>query len=142
MNNIKNKTKKVSLFLILSVLSIFSYSQGHNTTMELLLGKNWEMQGMTDKSYCQKYSKVKMKSYLNDKIFANSDYYLSDTIEENFVEDKIGKKVNGKYIVSRVNKADYFSVYEIIDINETTMELRNIEHSHTLIYKAKEKSMN
>ncbi|GAA3564304.1 hypothetical protein [Snuella lapsa] len=114
------------------------------STLELLQTKTWHMQGLTDKEVSDKYDANQITHYFNKKGFEfseHSEYYLSNTIDQEFDSNKVGKVSNGKYIISRFIREkkddgpDKISVCEIKEINKNWLIIRNIKHKHVLRYK-------
>ncbi len=129
----KNPILIILLFLIIGG---FAFSQESTVdTCDLLTNKTWVMDGLTDKKASVYFNSTKKSMYMNDQLFASADYYLSNVITESFDETKIGNTSNGKYIVCRMNHPlKKLSIYEIVSISENKLEIRHIDHSHTLKY--------
>lgn len=129
--------KKFSLFLFLFACSLALYSQEQKSVIDLLTSKQWYLQGMTDKTSSEQFTRTEQNSYLNGELLGTFNYYLSDTIDETFDFNKIGTVNDGKYIVSKAkdNSLSNFSVYEIISISPDSLEIRFVENTHTLKYK-------
>ena len=124
--------KKISLFLVLVFICLSaSDKQEQKSVMDILTSKEWNMQGMSDKTFSEKYA------YFNGQLLGIQDYYLSDTIDGAFNPKKIGLAKNGKYIISKTKDASIstFEIYEIISISNDFLEIRYIEHTHTLKFK-------
>jgi hypothetical protein len=128
--------KKFSLFLLFISCSIILYSQEKKDMIDLLTSKKWHMQGMVGKTSSTQYSRTKEHAYFNGQLIGVLDYYLSDSIDKKFDPKKIGLANNGKYIVTKKSNTvtDTFSVFEIISISKDYLEIRFIEHTHTLKY--------
>ena len=130
--------KKISLFLVLVFICLSaSDKQEQKSVMDLLTRKEWNMQGMSDKTYSVKYTRTEKYAYFNGQLLGIQDYYLSDTIDGAFNPKKIGLAKNGKYIICKTKDASIstFSVHEIISISNDFLEIRYIEHTHTLKFK-------
>ncbi len=87
---------------------------------------------MSDKSYEESYSLDTVTLYFNKKYFGTLEYYLSDSINKVFDSNKVGKILEGKYIISKVLKPPKRStdlrpvlVYEIIELTQDTLIMRN-----------------
>lgn len=95
------------------------------------------MQGMSDKTFSEKYTRTEKYAYFNGQLLGIQDYYLSDTIDGAFNPKKIGLAKNGKYIISKTKDSSIstFEIYEIISISNDFLEIRYIEHTHTLKFK-------
>ncbi len=135
-----NHGKITSLILILCLGFMNGFSQKKNTDLDLLKSKYWDMQGMTDKTSGKRFSESIIYNYFNNELLGESEYYLSNTQDKHFKENKIGKMKMGKYIIYRnLGVPDNFSVFEIISLTEDSMELRNVKHTHTLKFKSIDK---
>jgi hypothetical protein len=130
--------KKISLFLVLVFICLSaSDKQEQKSVMDILTSKEWNMQGMSDKTFSEKYTRTEKYAYFNGQLLGIQDYYLSDTIDGAFNPKKIGLAKNGKYIISKTKDASIstFEIYEIISISNDFLEIRYIEHTHTLKFK-------
>lgn len=127
--------KKISLFLVLVFICLSaSDKQEQKSVMDILISKEWNMQGMSDKTYSVKYTRTEKYAYFNGQLLGIQDYYLSDAIDSAFNPKKIGLAKNGKYIIGKTKDSSIstFSVHEIISISNDFLEIRYIEHTHTL----------
>ena len=101
------------------------------------------MQGLTNKTYEEKYVKNHVTSYLDGKHFVTFEFYLSDSIVTAFDPNKEGMIDDGRYIISRMvrDKDDKrptpLLVMEIIALEENMMILKNIKTNIIIEYKAK-----
>ena len=130
--------KKISLFLVLVFICLSaSDKQEQKSVMDILISKEWNMQGMSDKTFSEKYTRTEKYAYFNGQLLGIQDYYLSDTIDGAFNPKKIGLATNGKYIISKTKDSSIstFEIYEIISISNDFLEIRYIEHTHTLKFK-------
>lgn len=130
--------KKISLFLVLVFICLSaSDKQEQKSVMDILTSKEWNMQGMSDKTFSEKYTRTEKYAYFNGQLLGIQDYYLSDTIDGAFNPKKIGLAKNGKYIISKTKDSSIstFEIYEIISISNDFLEIRYIEHTHTLKFK-------
>ena len=102
--------KKISLFLVLVFICLSaSDKQEQKSVMDLLTSKEWNMQGMNDKTYSVKYTRTEKYAYFNGQLLGIQDYYLSDTIDGAFNPKKIGLAKNGKYIICKIIGKESFS---------------------------------
>ncbi|MFC2323663.1 MAG: hypothetical protein ACFNL2_10755 [Tannerella forsythia] len=130
--------KKISLFLVFVFICLSaSDKQEQKSVMDILISKEWNMQGMSDKTFSEKYTRTEKYAYFNGQLLGIQDYYLSDTIDGAFNPKKIGLAKNGKYIISKTKDSSIstFEIYEIISISNDFLEIRYIEHTHTLKFK-------
>ena len=130
--------KKISLFLVFVFICLSaSDKQEQKSVMDILISKEWNMQGMSDKTFSEKYTRTEKYAYFNGQLLGIQDYYLSDTIDGAFNPKKIGLAKNGKYIISKTKDSSIstFEIYEIISISHDFLEIRYIEHTHTLKFK-------
>jgi len=129
--------KKLSLLLFLVTSITIVYSQENKNIVDLLMTKRWYMQGLTDKTSSEQYTRTEQHVYYNGQYLSSFIYYLSDSIDKTFDSNKVGSANNGKYIVTKVKNVttSNFSVYEIISISSNALELRFIAHTHTIKYK-------
>lgn len=130
--------KKISLFLVLVFICLSaSDKQEKESVMDILASKQWNMQGMSDKTFSEKYTQTEKYAYFNGQLLGIQDYYLSDTIDGAFNPKKIGLVKNGKYIICKTKDTSIstFEIYEIISISNDFLEIRYIEHTHTLKFK-------
>ena len=125
----KTKTIKLILFVGLFIISLSSLKAQSKNTMELLCHAYWQhtYSLSSDDGIVSTYiftpttftETAHYQSSVSEIIFS---YYLSDHIENTFDKSKIGKVMNGKYIIT-LNKFDEISVAEIMNISETEFEL-------------------
>jgi len=145
MKSLRKVTITMYLLGIFTTSMLTLNAQNQATVLESLQAKKWEMQGMTDKTSEIHYQSDIYTVYLNGEILCKYEYYLSDSIDEAFNREKIGKISNGKYIISQMivdvnyNKRPVpISVYEIVQLNKNWLIFRYTKHSHVLKFKAKE----
>ena len=118
--------KKISLFLVLVFICLSaSDKQEQKSVMDILISKEWNMQGMSDKTFSEKYTRTEKYAYFNGQLLGA------------FNPKKIGLAKNGKYIISKTKDSSIstFEIYEIISISNDFLEIRYIEHTHTLKFK-------
>jgi hypothetical protein len=144
MRTISLYSQTLFLLLVLSLLSISLSAQNETFKLNSLSGKTWIMQGLTDKTYEESYSKDKITSYFNIKYTASREYYLSDSIVMVFDSSKVGSVDCGKFIVARIlRNKDYpeqplrVLVYEIIELSPDKLIMRNIKNPQLLEFKSK-----
>jgi hypothetical protein len=133
----------ISLLVGLSIISNSASAQSGVFFLHDLSGKTWDMQCLTGKTSSDKYDSTEVTHYFNGKLIGTSEYYLSDSIVSVFDPSKIGSVSHGKYIIRRAkrdltenNSPRPTSVFEIIELDTTSLIMRYIEHQHLLIFKA------
>jgi hypothetical protein len=141
--------KKIYLFktltLCLVALFILSCKTQNNiisvnkTTMDLLKSTKWQMMNKDSipTGLYIKYDKDSFNSdiYNQGKEYKNKDlYYLSDDIDTIFEKQKVGKNLNGRFIVEHLGNPPI--VMEIIKITPTELVLRNIRTGVFLTHRA------
>ncbi len=134
----------IGICLFFCVENTFGQSK---TTMELLINKEWVMQFPSKQSYSSKmiYDSDEERSILiinNEEYPLISSYYLSNELITKFDFAKVGKTSNGKYIVTfreTVNKEGIkctaLHIYEILNLNTSSLVLKNLENNSILTYK-------
>jgi hypothetical protein len=141
--------KHIKIFVCALVLFV-SYDvsaqlikQPKPTTMDKLINKNWVMllNNLGDLSVKERYLTTQRTAtfvYQGNSSVAILNFYLSNQIETSFDYNKVGNTANGKYIISILNNGntDTFSVYEIITLTNTYMELKSLKSLETFKYNA------
>ena len=128
--------------IILSSSSLKALSQTGSSVMNRLQGKEW-MLLFNNTSKNRVYTQT--ECFINDdsKYYNTAEYYLSDTIETVFDKNKMGKIMNGKYIIERMisrepdnNHPSEVRAFKIKELNANLLILnyRNEEFD----YRAKE----
>lgn len=123
--NLKSNLMKVLFIVLLIILSPMSlFSQKKLTTKELLMSTHWEPQDFWDEgeSGYVKFAE-KTRAYVENinglKDSVNYVYYLSDTPDTSFDETKVGKSVNGEYIIE--NGGKYVFVTKIVELSSSKL---------------------
>jgi len=132
--------KYLTLILITLAASQFSFSQSSTTTIGRLVDKDWIMIFPSEKQYMytDSYNREIITTvfvYNNSEVKLFSKYYLSDTIDFTFNENNVGKVYDGKYLVKKNEKGDV-SVFEILNLSNNTLKLKNIRNGSIIRYKA------
>ena len=106
-----------------------AFSQIGSSMLTRLQGKRWVMKE-TNRTFEMVFTTTKCFYYTDGKADDTRNYYLSDTIETVFDKSKVGKIMNGKYIIegdilnkSTGNQRPFVRVHEIKEFNETTLVL-------------------
>jgi hypothetical protein len=125
------KTYCTLLFILVANLaSVTSYGQ---TSFKLsdLQGKVWIQQGLGNQLNEEQYENQKLVITLNKKYTVEFEYYLSDNLDNSFDQSKVGKIMEGKYIIRRAlrdNSAQTpirVSTFEIIELSQNKLVLKN-----------------
>jgi len=136
------------LILYLSILSVDNlYAQQKRTTQEVLMSYDWISDGQENLINISMYFDKKNEYNLvrGSKLWGHEKndkegrkpvhyfYYLSDSIESKFDSTKVGKQVEGKYII----RASFLDpvVWEIVDINDEKLVIRWGEDTITWLAK-------
>ena len=157
--------KKRLLYVVVLVLisianNAFVYGQSGSTTLNKLQGKTWRYQWTpgTEESYdselkfscCALTSTAFFYSILGEEeeIIAHSRlFYLSDTYESLFDDNKVGKNQNGKYLVVKGDgspedddeyNTESIFVYEILKLTDTEFIIKHLITGTVSNYKALE----
>ena len=120
--------------LFVAMLMICNLSVKGETTMELLINKDWHEVGTHDYlprgDYYIRYTGTQ-RMIVGEDEHGNmkvrlQEYYLSDKIVKKFEQEKVGKVRSGHYLVFR-NKGEKneksYHCYEILDLNKTVMNM-------------------
>lgn len=130
--------------ITLIIISVSTYGQDSLSVMDKLMATTWKGQltpdGVTEKDFLalEKYTTTnqtgtiitKTESYTADI----GRYYLSDTVDTYFDNNKVGKVVNGKYIVTK--RKENFTVYEILKLDSSEFIFKNLTNMSIVKYKA------
>ena len=66
--------KKISLFLVLVFICLSaSDKQEQKSVMDILISKEWNMQGMSDKTFSEKYTRTENYAYVNCQLLGILD---------------------------------------------------------------------
>ncbi|WP_292269790.1 hypothetical protein [Butyricimonas sp.] len=111
------------LYITFLVITLPTQGQKKNTTLDTLCGGKWEMlTDYGDKNWVTEtgniFTKNKMIEYLlyarPEKYERSQDYYLSETPDTNFDQKKVGKIMNGKYLIVRYyNRINVFRIHKL-----------------------------
>lgn len=133
--------KKILILIVIALAaSQYLFSQSSTTALGRLVDKEWKMIFPSEKQYMytDSYSKEIITTvfvYNNSEVKLFSKYYLSDNIDSTFNENNIGKVYDGKYLVKNNEKGD-ISVFEILNLSNNTLKLKNIRNGSIISYKA------
>lgn len=141
-----NNFTRISIIVLISILSNNIWSQKTAFKLSDLSGKKWEMKGLVGKTNFDHYSDSRISSYLDGVLIGSFEFYLSNSIDTEFDSSKVGVSSEGKYIIKRLipdtTKKDapqprVVTAYEIIELDDDLLIIRNINHKHVLEYKLK-----
>ncbi len=125
----------IALAIIISSISISA-----QTTMDKLIGKDWELQFSSGNHPSEGFHFTETESlyftYYYGRRETTTPYYLSDTIDKVFDNSKIGKAKNGQYIIAnprfRPTPNDPWkrltAVFKIIVLNDTVLQIVDINN--------------
>ena len=112
-----------------------------NFHKENLVGKKWKIDNLGS---CIEFSETKIDFWLGTKhgssLMCENDYYLSENIDSVFDKQKIGRLQTGRYIIVYENLKQKkkivpkISVFEIIDLTPTKLQIRSKENDIILIF--------
>jgi len=143
-----NYFKFAILIAMLSLTNFQAFSQSGYSLNEII-GKTWIMSGMTDKTYEDVYDNTTITSSLKDnsekKYVFKFEYYLSDSIEDSFDPNKVGKVKTGKYLIERPlkdsksnpNQPQPITIMEIKELSSSRLVLCNIKQQNNLVFTKK-----
>lgn len=136
--------------VVIIISSISTLSAQEKTTAELLQGKVWVMQ-FPDKVDFSFEVKFIANEYITIYTFEGKEYktqdscYLSNEEDCTFDKQKVGHLENGKYIiVNRVVKSpekgsyNKITIFEILKLTDTELQLKNLRNNSILPYKSEE----
>ena len=126
--------KKSSIYLIVILQFVLVgckiSKQNIATTMHYLTKYEWvsEKYGKQNSVLYERFSKDSLYSHFEidgKALDVITPYYLSDEQDTSFDLDKIGKCLNGRYLVEKIATSKPV-VSEILEINDTCLKLRNV----------------
>ncbi|WP_294620414.1 hypothetical protein, partial [uncultured Bacteroides sp.] len=140
--DIKSLNIKTTVLCILCCFFAFTTVQGQKTIQELLMSTHWESQNFWDESESG-YVKLaeKTRTYVENingsKDSINYVYYLSDTPDTSFDETKVGKSINGEYIIE--NGGKYVFVTKIVELSPSKLVVVKMipgfdSYGHKIVY--------
>lgn len=151
--------------LLIGILLMFFINAEAQSQIEInqssLIGRKWMYISILENiKYCstlQFTDSTQRKTMIVDSKEVNSiaQYYLSNTIDTEFQSEKVGKNQTGKYIIVEkkvlpttkqsvpgvhISPQVKFSstdkiIYEIIEVNNNELKLRDISRKNIIIYK-------
>jgi hypothetical protein len=142
----KAKFKSITLITALMLLSFNSFSQTGGL-LDILMNKVWKMETpewanayMTQtETYTATQIIVTYQSITSGQpIITVYDYYISNTVDAVFDESKLGTVDCEKNMIIRpVAHPDKITVFDIVDITEHRLALRNVlSDKYVTIYRA------
>ena len=128
---------KIILICLMATISLHA----QNFHKENLVGKKWKIDNLGS---CIEFSETKIDFWLGTKhgssLMCENDYYLSENIDSVFDKQKIGRLQTGRYIIVYENLKQKkkivpkISVFEIIDLTPTKLQIRSKENDKILIF--------
>lgn len=135
------KTKifaSIFLLLLTCCASLKEKQDSSPTTMDLLMKYKWLFLDTDYFSYTQEFTTTsiydKMEFPNQEMIKGRSSYYLSNSKARRFNNKKRGVKKNGKYIKEK--NWGSVVVSEILEINDTSLIIRETRFGHIARFKA------
>ena len=133
----KTKLLTLILFVMMSILTVFA--QTDSSVLSKLQGKRWRMDLVGDTSlvYYIQISTDSIKStgiYNGVSASIREPFYLSDQIVSAFDNSKIGTAQNGRYMIVKVNSSNPLRVFEIVELTENRLLLKNLMNSSLMKY--------
>jgi len=129
------KLKGVQLLLILSfsLCSTLLFAQ-EKSVQEQLMSKEWMLDATETRSYdiALDFAEKELLLFIiirGERSSTSVPYYLSDSIETQFDNSKVGKRTNGKYIVYSYSgeKNDSFFIEEILELTDNLLKYKDIK---------------
>ena len=126
--------KRFLLFFMLAITIHVCYAQNPEKNLkEILLDKKWtgcNAEGEIDKGdlkvRCEFTTDTLIVSFIGLDWDIKTPYYLSDTPDTSFNEDKIGKSDNGPYIIFKSSEQDSYTYLRIDTFSETRFEFQRV----------------
>ena len=121
------KNVKIILFISYMLFSISCKSQSNlpSNTSEILISKNWILEGVENYKHKIKFTGTKMTVFSNDTIIGEEDYYLSNELghcePSSFIQANVGVITIGKYIITKK------LCMEIKNISNSKLEIKNVK---------------
>ncbi len=125
--------------LLVILIIITSSAYGQSSTLDKLMAKTWEYQypaGYDNSTSVKtKYSCCIQTTILYGRIGGeygtlDQSFYLSDNIETEFDDSKVGKNQNGRYLVVKgTHEMLKISVFEILKLDVTEFKIKSVENS-------------
>lgn len=135
--------KKIRIPALLLLISIFyyanAYGQQTKSIMHLLIQNEWLTSIKMNEDQYIKTSNIftptefiqKTKIQGQTEFEVKFQYYLSDSIETTFDYKKVGKALNGSYIIT-INKNSKICIMRIVKISNSELEFEFIKNDRIL----------
>ncbi|MCD7900670.1 MAG: hypothetical protein LUH22_12590 [Bacteroides sp.] len=136
----KTSVRRTILFLSFIVTMSSLMAQNNIYSIELLK-KEWMPIGIENKDFSStcKFDNENMISnfqYEGVDYPLQDTYYLSNTPESKFDDNKVGKIKSGKYIIQKSKSG--VIVFEIIELTKDSLQLKNLLSELTVKYTVKQ----
>jgi len=121
----------------------YFYAQS-GTTMEKLQGRIWGWEFHDGRDLHRSdllydlYAETSSIYHEGKKLSASNPFYLSNTIDVQFDDSKVGKTQNGKYLIRKGNGAlgsPTIFVDEILTLNDKELKTKYVTHGTVVTYK-------
>ncbi len=136
--------KTLALLVILGLISFPCYPQKGNFKQAELLGKTWQLQGVSGLNEEYIYENDIFSFSIDGKNIGNMEYYLSDSIVKIFDSTKVGNIKEGNYIIQKPIRAKgatkpplRVSVVEIVELGPDKLVIRDAKNSNLVEFKAR-----
>ncbi len=136
-------------FALILFFSQAGYSQQEASILEKLKSTIWNAAEYGDGTYdCQFTDSTMVWTFGKSKEFSIvQEFYLSNTINNEFQIEKVGNLSNGNYLIIRAKRTPDdtrpkpISVMEIIELSREKLILKNVNkpERHLVVFEAKEK---
>lgn len=125
--------KRIKLLLVAMLSLAFGWAYGDEprATLDEICFKTWQLNLEGKSYYSQLYfdreNKISTFFYDGKSYPVKYPFYLSDEVEKEFDEKKIGKVNSGHYIIVYNTKAGTVHVYEIKNITDTSLQIHVVK---------------
>lgn len=116
------------VFMLLANVAYGQSELAPKSTLEALTATRWKQEGPTSYECFKEYGSDKMIFtfvYSGEKQVITSAFYLSNSIEWDFDERKVGKSTYGRFIVTKTEQ-NPVSIERIIEITEDRLVTQSV----------------
>lgn len=120
--------KKLQILYLLLVLSVSCSAQTNipSNVKQILMSKNWIIDGVEKDIYKTAFTNTKMSLSLNGNLIGEEEYYLSNNLNEcsgGFVQSNVGSNMVGKYIITKK------MCMELLTITSTKLVMKSLNNN-------------
>ena len=124
----KKIMKKLQILYLLLAFSIGCSAQTNipTNTKEILVSKNWIVDGPEIDIYKMVFTNTKMILSLNGNLIGEEEYYLTNNLNEcsdGFIQSNVGSTMAGKYIITKK------MCLELISISSTKLVIKSLNNN-------------